>query len=144
MRLLLLLVSALAFTALPGCGPDRSVEERVFACRDRWKDKDALKDPEQLRLALDCFTPGTRPIAEAVQTQKGEVVYPVRLDRLLDYDEATGEAEIERQSAIIALKKGRTIHRVFLELDATDNVWRIDLLELPRFWQPLDENGAAS
>ena len=123
-----------------GCGPDKTVEERVFFCRDVWKDREKLKEPEALRAALDCYTPGSRKIVQAIR-EKGDAVYDLALDKVLDYAEALGPPEIEHNTAILSVKKGRTTHRVFLELDPVDNVWRIDLLELPRFWDPLDNNG---
>jgi hypothetical protein len=126
-----------------GCGPDRTIEDRFVACRDMLKDREALQDPENARLAFDCFTPGTRSVAMNLQAQKGEVVYALRLDKLLDYEEPTGAPDIENRTAILTVKKGRSVERLFLELDPVDNVWRFDLFELPRFWQPLNDLGAS-
>ena len=142
------LILAIAIAGFAGCGPDRSVEERVFFCRDLWKDKSALKDPAQLRLALDCYTPATRGIVAtlwAQNTSQDTLSYSLDIPKLLDYEEAVGPPEIEKQIAILSLKKkGQDNQRILLELDPVDNEWRIDLLELPRFWAPLALAGSES
>ncbi len=123
------------------CGPDTSFEDRFLWCRDLMKDKAALKEAAVKHQAADCFTPGSRVVLERLWAQAGDFEYGARLDRLLDYDTVTGPPEIEHKVALLPVKKGRTVHRLLMVFEPEDSQWRFDLLELPRFWDPLEELG---
>lgn len=137
-------VVVLACLVLAGCGPDRTFEERFSQCRDLLKERATFADPEQTRVARECFLPGQRTVLDALVAQKGDFVYGLKVSSLLDYEEVGGAPEVEGNFAYLPVKVGRTVHRLPMVLDTEELIWRFDLVELPRFLNPLDELGGGS
>ncbi len=137
----LVVLSSLLISA---CGPDRTFEDRFTECRDLLKERATFADPEQTRIVRECFLPAQRGILDALVVQKGDFVYGLKVSSLLDYEDVGGAPEIEGSFAYLPVKVGRTVHRLPMVFDAEEVVWRFDLVELPRFLNPLDELGGGS
>ena len=119
------------------CGPDGTgVADRYMECADLVADKDARLE------SLDCFTPKSREILRGLMREE-ETSYGMtdalgRYRKLLDYDELLTPAEVHGSFATLHVKKGRRQNTVVFEQDETDGKWRIDAVELVRFWSVLN------
>ena len=108
---------------------------RYIECAELVADKDTRLD------SLDCFTPKSKQILVGLMreesTSKGRIGALGTYRKLLSYDEVITPAEVYGSLAILRTKKGRRQTTVYLERGEKDGKWRIDAIELIRFWSVL-------
>ena len=132
-----MVLGLLIFSVLAACDSETEViEARYIACADLVSDKDMRLE------SLDCFTSKSKTILEGLMressTSRGRIDGLGRYRKLLDYDEVISPAEVHGSLALLWIKKGRRQSIVLLERSPEDGKWRIDAVELVRFWSVLN------
>ena len=127
-----LLVLAFVSTA---CSQQEAVIERFTECRDFMADS---KMNEQI---LNCFDARGRKLWKALQREKkktgGSLKYLAQHNSLLNSGDTFGEVEFHGDFTLLPISKG--MHRETVIFRKEAGQWRIELLELSRFWRELDQ-----
>ena len=117
------------------CSQQEAIIERFTECRDLMADS---KMNEQI---LNCFDARGRKLLKALQREKkktvGSLKYLARHNTLLNSGDTFGEVEFHGDFALLPVSKGMNRETVVFRKE--DGQWRIELIELSRFWRELDQ-----
>ncbi len=117
------------------CSQQEAIVERFTECRELMADS---KMNEQI---LNCFDARGRKLLKALQREKkktrGSLKYLAQHNSLLNSGDTFGEVEFHGDLALLPVSKGMRRETVIFRKE--DGQWRIELLELSRFWRELDQ-----
>lgn len=130
------MVSVLLLAISLGCKKEEDIENRYLACKERIEDaqEDDIED------TFECWTSKSRAVIEALvkhEKQSVTLAYLESYPRLLDYDDLAAPPEVLDTIAFLPVKKGDKRTVIIMRLE--EGEWRIDGLELPGFWLPLNQ-----
>jgi hypothetical protein len=124
-----------AVSVWAGCSEGTDITERFFECRDLSVDKETRDE------SLKCFTRDSQKLLGALLKQRkssaGALDYMGRYKKLLDFEDVVANPEIIGDMAVLVVAKGKRKAQMIWVKEESE--WRIDALELPEFWYPLDE-----
>ena len=105
------------------------------------KCRDLVTESKPTGKLLQCFDARGRKLLDALAFERrktgGALKYLSKYQNLLKLGDTFGEVEIQGDWAVLEVLKGRHSNRVIFRHE--DGQWRIDLLELNRFWRELDD-----
>ncbi len=124
---------AVCMTVLTFVACSSGPKERFESCRDR------VSNGASLEQSSDCFTERSqtflRSLERAETESEGTLNYLADRDQLLDVElDPDVNADISGRLAILQTLDERSVMMI-----QEDGDWRIDALELARFWAPLKE-----
>jgi hypothetical protein len=140
-RFVSIIACALLFQT--GCGNE--IKDRFEECRKRVENA-STENAEALNPSLSCFTKHSRHfLANLMLSQRrqgGQFEYMAgsEYQKLLGYSEMEETPTIIGDLALLNVNDGTgpSGERAVIVFAKEDGQWRIDAIELPRLWQPLN------